>query len=64
MNDIFLTSLYKADMQYGDLVMSSQLAWENRNVNLNLNYSFGNSQVKSARKRKTATEDSERTRID
>ena len=63
-NDIFLTSLYKADMQYGDLVMSSQLAWENRNVNLNLNYSFGNSQVKSARKRKTATEDSERTRID
>lgn len=59
-NDIFFTSPWEADMQYGDLFIDGTGGWESRRVSLNLSYSFGNAEVKAARKRKTGLEDEDK----
>lgn len=56
-NDIFYTSPWKADMQYGDLYIDGSGRWESRKIAFTLSYNFGNSEIKKARDRKTGMED-------
>ncbi len=57
MSDVFFTSPWRGDTQYGNVLIQGNGGWESRQVRLNLSYTFGNKQVKSARKRKTGAED-------
>lgn len=57
MSDIFFTSPWRGDMQFGDLIIRGGGGWESRQVRLNLSYAFGNNEVKAARRRKTGLED-------
>ncbi len=61
-SDVFFTSFWRGDMQYGDLKIRGKGGWESRQIKLNFSYNFGNNQVKSARNRQTGLED-ERGRI-
>jgi iron complex outermembrane recepter protein len=56
-SDVFFTSYWRGDTQFGDLKISGKGGWESQQVRLNLSYNFGNNQVKSARNRKTGLED-------
>ena len=56
-NDIFFTSYWRANMQYGDLRINGSGGRESRQVRINLSYTFGNGEVKRARKRKTGIEE-------
>ena len=55
-SDIFLTTPWTGDGNFGALVLDADGSWESRVVRLNLQYSFGNQELK-IRKRKTGTED-------
>ncbi len=59
-NDIFFTSPWRADLQYGNLIIYGTGGYESRRVNLNLTYKFGNQDVKRYRNRKTGMEDEEK----
>jgi iron complex outermembrane recepter protein len=56
-NDVFFTSFWRGNTQFGDLKINGRGGWESRQIRLNLSYNFGNNQVKSARNRKTGLED-------
>ena len=56
-SDVFFTSYWRGDMQFGDLKIRGKGGWESRQIRLNLSYNFGNNQVKSARNRNTGLED-------
>ena len=56
-SDVFFTSYWRGDMQFGDLKIGGKGGWESRQIRLNLSYNFGNNQVKSARNRNTGLED-------
>jgi iron complex outermembrane recepter protein len=56
-NDVFFTSFWRGNTQFGDLKINGRGGWESRNIRLNLSYNFGNKQVKSARNRTTGLED-------
>ena len=56
-SDIFFSSPWRADLQYGDLEITGTGGWESRRFDLSLSYSFGNSQVKGSRSRKTGLDD-------
>lgn len=55
-NDIFFQSGWEGQSEFNGLISSGRGQWDSRRVALSLNYSFGNSNVKS-RKRKTGIED-------
>ncbi len=57
MSDVFFTSPWRGDTQFGELIIQGSGGWESRQVRLNLSYAFGNSEVKAARRRKTGLED-------
>ncbi|WP_338814694.1 TonB-dependent receptor [Bernardetia sp. Wsw4-3y2] len=57
MSDIFFSSPWRGDTQFGDVLIQGGGGWESRQIRVNLSYNFGNNQVKSARKRKTGAED-------
>ncbi|AFM03753.1 outer membrane receptor protein [Bernardetia litoralis DSM 6794] len=57
MSDVFFTSPWRGDTQFGDVLIQGSGGWESRQVKINLSYNFGNNKVKSARKRKTGAED-------
>lgn len=56
-NDMLFTSYWRADLQYGDLVIDGSGGWESRKVGINLSYNFGNKEVKKIRDRKTGLEE-------
>ena len=56
-SDVFFTSYWRGDTQFGDLKIRGKGGWESRQVLLNFSYNFGNNQVKSARNRNTGLED-------
>lgn len=56
-SDILFTSPWRADMQYGELYINGTGGGESRRVSFNLTYTFGNQNVKKARRRKTGLED-------
>ncbi len=56
-SDVFFTSYWRGDTQFGDLKIKGKGGWESRQVRLNFSYNFGNNQVKSARNRSTGLED-------
>jgi len=56
-SDIFFTSPWRADMQFGELYINGTGGWESRQVRINLSYRFGSNEVKGARKRKMGLED-------
>ena len=57
LNDVFFSSPWRADMQFGGLYINGTGGRESRQLRLNLSYAFGNNQVKAERKRKTGLED-------
>ncbi|WP_338769085.1 TonB-dependent receptor [Bernardetia sp. ABR2-2B] len=57
MSDIFFSSPWRGDTQFGDVLIQGNGGWESRQIRVNLSYKFGNKQVKSARRRKTGAED-------
>ena len=59
-SDIFYTSGWTADLQYGGLSIYGTGAWESQKIAVSLSYNFGNSEVKKARDRKTGLEDEEK----
>jgi outer membrane receptor protein involved in Fe transport len=60
--DVLRTTRFKGGSNYGGVDLAINQQNENQTVRLNFNYRFGNSQVKGARQRKTAS-DSEGRRI-
>jgi hypothetical protein len=61
-NDIFDTRRFRANIRQGDLNLDLINKNESRRVNVTFNYSLGNSEVKPARRRNTATDD-EQSRV-
>ncbi len=60
--DILFTAPWKANNNFGGMVINGGGTWESRTVRLNFSYRFGNNQVKAARQRSTGIE-SESKRI-
>lgn len=56
-SDIFLQNPWGGESNFGILSMTGGGRWESRQVRINFSYSFGNSQVKGARRRKTGMEE-------
>ena len=56
-SDVFFTSFWRADMQFGELYIDGSGGWESRQVRFNMSYRFGNNKVKNSRKRKTGLEE-------
>jgi len=56
-SDIFFTSPWRGDMQFGDLKIQGGGGWESRQVRLNLTYNFGGKDVNGARKRNTGIDE-------
>lgn len=56
-SDIFRTTPFSGESQFGPLFMRVNGDWDSRRVRLNFSYRFGDSEVKSARRRKTGLED-------
>lgn len=61
-NDLFNTRQFEAKIRQGDLNLDLVNKNESRRINLTFTYSFGNSEVKPARRRSTATDD-EQSRV-
>lgn len=55
-SDVFFTSPWRGDFQFGDLAIRGNGGFESRQFRLTLSYNFGNSNVK-ATQRKTGVED-------
>lgn len=56
-SDIFLTNPWGGESSFGVLEMTGGGRWESRQVRINFSYSFGNSNVKASRRRKTGMEE-------
>jgi hypothetical protein len=56
-NDIFLTSFFNGKIDYQNIDLKVSNRWASRRVSLTYTYNFGNQNVKSARRRSTATDD-------
>lgn len=54
--DIFFTAPWRANNNFGGLVINGRGYWESRTVRVNLSWRFGNNQVKAARQRQTGLE--------
>jgi len=61
-NDIFYSSPWRANTEYGGLKLSGSGGQDSRNVALSLSFNFGSNEIKKARSRKTGLED-EKNRI-
>ncbi|MCB0628686.1 MAG: TonB-dependent receptor [Saprospiraceae bacterium] len=61
-NDIFNTRRFRASIHQGDLNLDLVNKNESRRVNVTFSYNLGNSEVKPARRRSTATDD-EQSRV-
>lgn len=57
MDDIFLTNRWEGKLQYQNVNLRVVNHYLSRRASFSINYNFGNQNVKSARNRKTATED-------
>lgn len=57
MDDIFLTNYWKGQLQYQNVNLHVVNHYLSRRASFTVNYNFGNQNVKSARKRGTATDD-------
>lgn len=55
-NDIFLTSFWTGKVNYQNMDFTISNRWTSRRAMLTFSYNFGNQNVKSARKRNTATD--------
>lgn len=56
-DDVFLTNRWEGKLQYQNLDMTVKNRYTSRRAVLSLNYNFGNQNVKSSRRRDTATDD-------
>lgn len=56
-SDIFRTTPFSGESQFGPLFMRINGDWDSRRVRLNFSYRFGSNEVKSARRRQTGLED-------
>lgn len=61
-NDIFLTSFWGGKTDFANVKLDIRNRWDSRNARLTFTYKFGNQNVKSARRRSTATE-AEQSRV-
>jgi hypothetical protein len=56
-NDMFLTSFFNGKIDYQNIDLAVTNRWSSRRATLSFTYNFGNQNVKSARRRSTATDD-------
>lgn len=56
-DDIFATNYWKGTLEYQNVNLKVQNNYISRRASFNISYNFGNQNVKSARDRKTATDD-------
>lgn len=56
-DDVFATNYWEGQMKYQNVDMYVKNYYVNRRASFSVNYAFGNQQVKSARNRKTASDD-------
>jgi hypothetical protein len=56
-NDMFLTSFFNGKIDYQNIDLAVTNRWASRRATLSFTYTFGNQNVKSARRRSTAAED-------
>jgi hypothetical protein len=56
-NDMFLTSFFNGKIDYQNIDLAVTNRWSSRRATLSYTYNFGNQNVKSARRRSTATDD-------
>ncbi len=56
-SDIFYTSNWRADMEFGGLNITGSGGWESRQIRFNVSYAFGSQEVKKSRKRNTGLEE-------
>ncbi len=56
-NDVFHTIPWRANNRFGDLFLTGTGGGDSRNVSLFFSFAFGQNDVKTARKRKSASED-------
>ncbi len=56
-NDMFLTSFFNGKIDYQNIDLAVTNRWASRRATLSFTYNFGNQNVKSARRRSTATDD-------
>ena len=59
-SDIFFKNGWRGESNFGELRMTGGGTWESRQIRLNFSYSFGNNQVKGARRRATGMEEESR----
>ncbi len=59
-NDLFQTSYFNGAVKYQNIDLSIHNRWASRRATLSFTYNFGNQNVKSARRRSTATEEFKR----
>ena len=59
-SDILYTSYWQADATFGDVSFLGSGGYESRRITFGLSYNFGNSEVKSAKERKTGLEDEDK----
>lgn len=59
-SDVFFTSWWRANMQYGELSIQGSGGWESRIARVQLSYNFGNKDVKKIRDRKTGLDDEDK----
>lgn len=59
LNDIFDTARFRANLDYANVNMYWENEWESRRLSLSFDYKFGNTKIKTARKRSTGTSDEE-----
>ncbi|MBN4072978.1 TonB-dependent receptor [Crocinitomix catalasitica] len=57
LSDVLRTAYWRADYDYGALMIDAQGGWESQKLSFSLSYMFGNSQVKATRKRDTGLEE-------
>lgn len=61
-SDVFFTSPWRGETEFGGIKINGSGGWESRQVRLNFSYNFGSKQIKTARQRSTGLED-ENSRI-
>jgi iron complex outermembrane recepter protein len=57
MSDVLRTAYWRADYDYGALMIDAEGGWESQKISFSLSYMFGNSEVKAQRKRRTGLEE-------
>ena len=63
-SDIFKTNNWAGISRFGNVMMDANGGWDSRRLRINLSYMFGNSKVKSRRRKTGLEEEAKRIKSD